>query len=170
MDNGTHWRDRLLQQGHGTREVGGSSSPPSPPTAPAPPSPELPLDDDLPLDMAEYRPWVLQRGLARQAALLNLRWFDPRAGMWLGCAMAYPQLIAAEYVGERMVSLDFGKRQFVLEGEQLGELIRRIQEGSVIAIQEYAPAVWPQRPAGPYIASIRRIGPAREGGEGREGR
>jgi hypothetical protein len=111
--------------------------------------------------------WALQRGRTRPAALPNLRWFDPRAGMWLGCAMAYPQLIAAEYVGERMVSLDFGKRQFVVEGEQLGELIRRIQDGSVIAIQEYAPTVWPQRPAGPYIASIRRIGPAREGGEGR---
>jgi len=167
MDNGTHWRDRLLQQGHGTREVGGTSSPPSPPTAPAPPSPDLPLDDELPLDISEYRPWVLQRGRARPPALLNLRWFDARAGMWLGCAMAYPQLIAAEYVGERMVSLDFGKRQFVLEGDQLGELIRRIQEGSVITIQQYAPAVWPQRSDGPYIASIRRIGPAREGNDGR---
>lgn len=167
MDNGTHWRDRLTQQTRGTREVGGNSSPPSLPPAPAPSPGELPLDDELPLDMAEYRPWVLQRGRTRPAALLNLRWYDPRAGMWLGCAMAYPQLIAAEYVGERMVSLDFGKRQFVLEGEYLGELIRRIQDGSVIAIQEYAPAVWPQRPTGPCIASIRRIGPGRDPGEGR---
>jgi len=167
MDNGTHWRDLLTQQGRGGREIGGNSSPPSPPPAPTASPGELPLDEELPLDMAEYRPWVLQRGRTRPAALLNLRWYDARAGMWLGCAMAYPQLVAAEYVGERMVSLDFGKRQFVLEGEQLGELIRRIQDGSVIAIQEYASAVWPQRPTGPYIASIRRIGPAREGGEGR---
>jgi hypothetical protein len=163
MDNGTHWRDLLTQQGRGGREIGGSSSPPPPQSAPAPIPAELPLDEELPLDVAEYKPWVLQRGRTRPAALLNLRWFDSRAGMWLGCAMAYPQLIAAEYVGERMVSLDFGRRQFVLEGEQLGELIRRIQDGSVIAIQEYAPAVWPQRPSGPCITSIRRIGPAREG-------
>ena len=131
MDNGTHWRDRLLQQGHGTREVGGSTSPPLPPIASAPPTPELPLEEELPLDMAEYKPWVLQRGRTRPAALLNLRWFDARAGMWLGCAMAYPQLIAAEYVGERMVSLDFGKRQFVLEGEQLGELRR---QGTIVVV------------------------------------
>jgi hypothetical protein len=158
MDNGTHWRDMLTQQGRGTREVGGAAASPLLPPPPEPSPNELPIDDELHLDIAEYRPWVLQRGRTRPAALLNLRWYDPRAGMWLGCAMAYPQLIAAEYVGERMVSLDFGKRQFVLEGEQLGELIRRIQEGSVIAIQEYAPAVWPQRTAGPVITSLKRVG------------
>lgn len=160
MDNGTHWRDMLTQQGKATRELGGASTPPAP--APAVVPEPLPLDEDLNLDVAEYRPWVLQRGRTRPAALLDLRWYDARAGMWLGCAMAYPQLTAAEYVGERMLSLDFGTRQFVIEGEGLNELVRRIQDGSVIAIQEYAPSVWPERPSGPVVTHIRRIGASGE--------
>ena len=154
MSNGTHWRDVLQQQGHGGRQVGGEPAPP--PRIPIEPD----VDDDLPLDMAEYRPWVLQRGRSRPAALLDLRWFDARASLWLGCAIAYPQLAAAEYIGDRMLSLDFGKRQFVLEGEGLRELVRRIQDGSVILIQEYAASVWPRRPAGPIITSIKRLGNA----------
>ena len=159
MENGTHWRDMLNQQGRSGRQVGGEPAPPPPPREPAEP------DDDeaLSLDVAEYRPWVLQRGRTRPAALLDLRWYDTRGGLWLGCAVAYPQLAAAEYIGDRMLSLDFGKRQFVLEGEGLSELVRRIQDGSVIAIQEYAAAVWPQRPAGPYVAAIKRLGASMEG-------
>ncbi len=159
MDNGTHWRDMLTSQGRGGRQVGGESTPPPPSPAPAEPQ----IDEDLSLDQAEYRPWLLQRGRTRPAALLDLRWFDPRASLWLGCAIAYHQLAAVEYIGERMLSLDFGKRQFVLEGEGLGELVRRIQEGSVIAIQEYAASVWPQRPVGPFVAAIKRLGPTQEG-------
>lgn len=158
MSNGTHWRDMLSQQGHGGRQVGGDATPPPPP-----PPRELEVDEDLPLDVAEYQPWVLQRGRSRPAALLDMRWYDARASLWLGCALAYPQLAAAEYIGDKMVSLDFGKRQFVLEGEGLGELIRRIQEGSVIRIQEYASSVWPRKPAGAIINSIKRLGAAMEG-------
>ena len=153
MDNGTHWRDMLNQQGRSGRQVGGEPSPPPP--SPAPMEPQI--DEDLSLDHAEYRPWVLQRGRTRPAALLDLRWYDARGGLWLGCAIAYPHLAAAEYIGDRMISLDFGKRQFVLEGEGLNELVRRIQEGSVISIQEYAASVWPTRPVGPYISAIKRL-------------
>jgi hypothetical protein len=159
LDNGTHWRDMLNQQGRGARQMGGESSPSALPPSPLTPTQgEREVDDDLMLDMAEYRPWVLQRGRSRPAALLDLRWYDTRAGLWLGCAMAYPQLAAAEYIGDRMVSLDFGKRQFILEGEGLAELVRRIQDGSVIRIQEYAAAVWPHRPVGAVIKSIKRVG------------
>lgn len=154
MDNGTHWRDMLNQQGRGGRQVGGEAPPPPPSRPPVEPEREEPLE----LDMAEYRPWVLQRGRTRPAALLDLRWYDARASLWLGCAIAYPHLAAAEYIGDRMLSLDFGKRQFVIEGEGLNELVRRIQEGSVIAIQEYAAAVWPRRPEGPLVTAIRRLG------------
>lgn len=164
MDNGTHWRDILNQQGRTGRQVG--DDPPSAgPGNPAKPDGQ-PRDDELELDMSEYRPWILQRGRSRPAALIDLRWYDARAGMWLGCAMAYPQLLSVEYVGERMVSLDFGKRQFVLEGEGLIELVRRIQDGSVVAIQEYAPALWPKWPSGPCITSIKRVNPAREASPG----
>lgn len=156
MTNGTHWRD-MLSQGQGGRQMGGEPVPP--PHMPTEPE----IDDDLPLDMAEYRPWVLQRGRSRPAALLDLRWYDARAGLWLGCAIAYPQLAAAEYIGDRMLSLDFGKRQFVLEGEGLRELVGRIQDGSVILIQEYAASVWSRRPAGPVIFSIKRLGAPMEG-------
>lgn len=153
MDNGTHWRDMLNQQGRGARQVGGDTPPPQPPRPPIEPEREEPLE----LDMAEYRPWILQRGRTRPAALLDLRWHDARAGLWLGCAIAYPQLAAVEYIGDKMLSLDCGKRQFVIEGEGLGELVRRIQDGSVIAIQEYAAAVWPQRPAGSVVTSVKRV-------------
>lgn len=158
MDNGTHWRDMLNQQGRGARQVGGEAPLPPPSLTQAEPEREEPLE----LDMAEYRPWVLQRGRSRPAALLDLRWYDARASLWLGCAVAYPHLAAAEYIGDRMLSLDFGKRQFVIEGEGLAELVRRIQEGSVIAIQEYAKAVWPRRQEGPVVFSIRKLGAANQ--------
>jgi hypothetical protein len=151
MDNGTHWRDMLAQPPRGAQQLGGDPSVHS--RAPH----ELDRDDDLTLDTTDYQPWLLQRGRARPAALLDLRWYDARASLWLGCAIAYPQLVAAEYIGDRMVSLDFGKRQFVLEGDGLGELVRRIQDGSVIAIQEYTPAIWPKRLAGPIVSSIKRV-------------
>lgn len=155
MENGTHWRDMLNQQGRGARQVGGEppTAQPAPPRPPAEPEREEPLE----LDMAEYRPWILQRGRSRPAALLDLRWYDARASLWLGCAIAYPQLAAVEYIGDRMVSLDFGKRQFVIEGEGLNELVRRIQEGSVIAIQEYSASVWPLRLEGPFVTAIKRM-------------
>ena len=114
-------------------------------------------DERLLLDSAEYQPWVLQRGRSRPAGLLDLRWYDAKARLWLGCAIAYPQLVAAEYVGTAMLSLDFGKRQFVLEGVGLEILLNRLRDYSVIAVQEYAPSLWPQRPTGPIISSIKRV-------------
>ena len=49
-------------------------------------------------------------------------------------------------------------RKFVVEGDGLRELTERLQQGAVLAIQEYCSAVWKQRPEGPFISSIRRAG------------
>ncbi len=57
-----------------------------------------------------------------------------------------------------MLSLDFGLRKFVLEGDGLRELTERLQQGAVLAIQEYSKEVWARRPDGPFVASIRRAG------------
>ena len=109
--------------------------------------------------MSVYRPWVLQRGQGRPAMMLDLRRYEPKSGFWSGWAIAYPQLAAVEYVGDKMLSLDFGLRKFVLEGDGLRELTERLQQGAVLAIQEYARDVWPRRPDGPFISTIRRVGP-----------
>ena len=116
------------------------------------------LDEDLALDLSVYRPWVLQRGQGRPVMMLDLRRYEPKSGFWTGWAIAYPQLAAVEYVGDRMLSLDFGVRKFVVEGDGLRELTERLQQGAVLAIQEYCSAVWKQRPEGPLISSIRRAG------------
>jgi hypothetical protein len=118
----------------------------------------LPESDGLSIDLSAYRPWVLQRVKSRPAMLLHLRRFEPRSGMWTGWALSYPSLIAVEYIGERMVSLDFGARQFMIEGEGLDQMIGALQEATVTALQEYNAAVWPAKSAGPLIASIRRLG------------
>ena len=120
---------------------------------------ELAEDEALALDLTEYRPWVLQRGRGRPAMMLDLRRYEPKSGFWTGWAIAYPQLAAVEYVGDKMLSLDFGVRKFVLEGDGLRELTQRLQDGTVVAIQEYCKAVWERRPDGPFISSIRRVGP-----------
>lgn len=60
----------------------------------------------------------------------------------MGWQIAYPHLIAVEYVGDTVLSLDFGARQFVIEGTGLGELARHLQSGSVLMVQEYAERVW----------------------------
>lgn len=151
MDQPTHWRDMLSPSAHASQQRGGNND-----TFTRPPA-ERDDNDGLMLDTAEYQPWVLQRGRSRPVALLDLRWYDPKASLWLGCAIAYPQLVAAEHVGTGMLSLDFGKRQFVLEGDGLDELVHRLQQYSVIAIQEYAPTIWPQRPAGPIVSRIKRV-------------
>ncbi|RJG55395.1 hypothetical protein D0Z70_08270 [Sphingobium terrigena] len=89
--------------------------------------------------------------------MLGLRWYEAKAGFWSGCGMPYFMLQAVEYTGDRMVSLDFGTRQFVIEGCGLDVLARRIKEGSALAVVEYAPAVWPQRPERPIVTAIRRM-------------
>ena len=53
--------------------------------------------------------------------------------------------------------------KFMIEGEGLIELARHLQAGTVLALHEYAASVWPNGHAGPWIRSIRRLGPP-EGG------
>ena len=106
---------------------------------------------------AQYRPWLLQRGRSQPAMMLLFRKFDPRSGLWIGWQAAYPQLNAVDFIGDRMVSLDFGIRQFVLEGRGLDELARHIQSGSVLTIEEFSAHVWPQPESGPVITKIEKI-------------
>ena len=146
---GNHWRD-VFEQPRGGRPPAG---------VPPAPGPRGEPDEEGPsLDLSVYQPWVLQRGRSRPAMMLDLRRYEPRSGMWTGWAVAYPHLIAVEYTGDRLISLDFGARQFVIEGEQLGECIGHLQRGTVIALNEYCPSIWSGRPVGPLIHGIRRIG------------
>lgn len=128
--------------------------------APPVPARDEPEDDGPPLDLTDYKPWLLQRSRSRPTMLLNLRRFESRSGMWMGWALSYPALIAVEYIGERMLSLDFGVRQFMIEGDGLGAVVGHLQHGSVVALQEYNAEIWPGHPTGPLITSIRRLGPA----------
>lgn len=114
----------------------------------------------LALDAPDYRPWIIQRGRTRPSLMLHLRRYDPRSRQWSGWAVAYPHLVAVEYTGDSLLSLDFGTRQFMLEGHKLGELIDHLQSGHVLCIQEYAPALWPAPPVGARIAEIRMVGRA----------
>jgi hypothetical protein len=139
------WRDML------DPERGGR------PAEPAGPGRAEPEDDPLALDLSVYRPWVLQRGRTRPPLMLDLRRYEPRSGLWTGWGMAYPSLVALEYTGDRLLSLDFGVRQFVIEGRGLDGLGRRLQEGSVISVQEYAAHLWPIQPKDVVVTSIRQI-------------
>ena len=126
-------------------------------------APSLPraLRDGLALDMAEYRPWILQRGRSRPAIMLHLRRYEPKSGLWTGWQrwqMSYPHLAAVEYVGDRMLSLDFGQRQFVIEGTGLGELARHLQSGSVLMVQEYSQTIWSMRGHDPLMSIITKLG------------
>lgn len=111
----------------------------------------------LALDAPEYKPWVLQRGRGRPAMMLHLRRFEPKSGLWMGWQISYPHLVAVEYIGDKMLSLDFGTRQFVVEGSGLHELARHLQIGSVLIMQEYARDVWGGRQGDPTIAAIRNV-------------
>ncbi len=112
----------------------------------------------LALDAPEYKPWVLQRGRGRPAMMLHLRRFEPKSGLWCGWQIAYPQLIAVEYTGDSMLSLDFGQRQFMIEGSGLHELARHLQSGSVLMLQEYARGVWAELSGTSRIDAIRLVG------------
>jgi hypothetical protein len=92
--------------------------------------------------------------------MLHLRRYEPRSGLWSGIQLSYPTLLAVEYTGDRLLSLDFGTRQFVIEGRGLNELARHLQRGSVITVQEYAPRVWASPPPGSLIAAIRKVAAA----------
>jgi len=129
----------------------------TPPPTPSAPAAEVFDDADGPaIDASEYKPWYLQRGGGRGVMMLALRWFDVKAGLWHGAAMAYPYLYAVDMIGDRMVSLDFGTRQFVLEGHGLDVLAGYLLQGSVLKIIEYAAPVWPTRASGPIVTAIRR--------------
>lgn len=123
------------------------------------PPPPLPAEEEETVapDLAVYRPWIVQRGRTRPALLLNLRKFDPRSGLLVGWQASYPYLISADYVGEKMLSLDFGRRQFVIQGTNLSELVRHLQQGTVLAIQQYSSQVWPQLPPGPVVTAIDKV-------------
>lgn len=113
----------------------------------------------LALDPTEYRPWILQRGRTRPAMMLHLRRYDPRSRLWQGWQVSYPHLIAVEYTGDTMLSLDFGSRQFVIEGRGLTELSRHLQSGSVMTVTEYTPNIWTVPPVGGVISALRLIAP-----------
>lgn len=139
-----------------TRRAG---SAPPPPASAAPTSPEAAFDDgELPsLDLNEYKPWILQRGRGNPALMLAIRRYDHRAALWECCSTAYHALFSVDYLGDKVVGLDFGVRRFMLEGTGLDLLARYLQQGSVLKIVEYAPAIWPTRGEGPIITAIRRI-------------
>jgi hypothetical protein len=154
--NPSNWRGMFepnRNTGRGPGRDGVSAPPPSQPERE-----ELPVDDGLDIDMTDYKPWVLQRGRGRPAMMLHLRRFDPKSGLWIGWQLAYPHLIAAEYVGDKMLSLDFGTRQFMIEGTGLGELARHLQNGSVLTVQEYSDKAWATCGDGGFIGSITRVG------------
>lgn len=154
--NPSNWRGMFepsRNTGRGTGRNGISAPPPSEPGRE-----ELPVDDGLDIDLTEYKPWVLQRGRGRPAMMLHLRRFDPKSGLWIGWQLAYPHLIAVEYVGDKLLSLDFGTRQFMIEGTGLDELARHLQLGSVLMMQEYCDKLWPGYSNGGLVDAIRRIG------------
>jgi hypothetical protein len=126
----------------------GAGQPSSPPN-----SGEDEPDWAPPPDPSEYRPWLIQRG-GRPAMFIDLRRFEPKSGTLLGCLMSYPALIAAEYIGDQMLALDFGTRHFILEGNGLTELAARLQQGSVLYIQEYSEKIWHTRPLGPKVTKL----------------
>lgn len=148
---GSHWREMFEQP----RDSGGRPAAGVPP-APLPPREDAD-DDPLASDLTAYRPWILQRGRGRPAMMLHLRRYEARSGLWTGWAMPYPGLLAVEYVGDRMLSLDFGMRQFIVQGVGLDQLLGPLQQGAVLALHEHSAAVWAQ-PTGPCISSIRRVG------------
>jgi hypothetical protein len=102
---------------------------------------------------------VLQRGRSRPAMMLHLRRFEPKSGLWMGWQLAYPHLVAVEYIGDKMLSLDFGGRQFMIQGNGLGELARHLQNGSVLMVQEYCDKAWAARGDGGLVNSIAKVGP-----------
>lgn len=137
-----------------TRQAG--SDMPRPPLSPAEITDEAAMA--LALDSSDYKPWLLQRGRGRPAMMLHLRRYEPKSGLWTGWQIAYPHLVAVEYIGDKMLSLDFGTRQFMIQGNGLDELAERLQQGTVLMVQEYAPSIWPSRGEGGVVCSIVRVG------------
>ena len=165
--NGTsNWRDMFEGKRNGgggpDRSVGGAVPPAQqsgyqPTHAPAPNRDEPDDDGAPPLDMNVYRPWTLQRGRGRPSMLLDLRRYEPKSGLWIGWQMAYPHLIAVEYIGDKMLSLDFGTRQFMIEGRGLDELARHLQQGSVVNVLEFSERVWGMAVEGAMVNAINKL-------------
>lgn len=180
--NQTHWRKMFERGGNPPsqtpRTVQGSAGPPSgyddgyqpPPQRAGEPAPlsHADITDEaamaLALDASEYKPWVLQRGRTRPPMMLHLRRFEPKSGLWMGWQISYPHLFAVEYVGDKMLSLDFGQRQFMIEGTALDELARHLQSGSVLMVQEFCDKAWRSRGEGGSISSIVKVGGHSSGG------
>ena len=128
-NNEGKWREMFeATRGGGGRGMGAPAAPP-PLTRDEPP-----MEDALELDLTDYKPWVLQRGRSRPAMMLHLRRYEEKSGLWMGWQLAYHTLAAVEYIGGQMLSLDFGKRQFMIEGTGLDELARHLQQGTVLAL------------------------------------
>lgn len=102
------------------------------------------IDDELaaPIDTNVYQPWILQRGRGRPVMFIDFRRIEPRAGTVIGRQMGYPYLQAIDYIGDQIVSLDFGMRQYVIEGKGLSALARFLQQGHVLAVQEFSERTW----------------------------
>lgn len=147
-----NWRSMFEAPRHGGTPPG-ASAPEPPPTAAA----GLGEDAGNTPDPSVYRPWVLQRGGTRPSMMLDFRRYEHRSGLWSGWAIAYPYLVGLEYTGDRMLSLDFGKSHVMILGSGLDELVRHVQQGNVVAIQEYAAAIWPSRSGSPVVDSIRQV-------------
>lgn len=149
-----NWRAMFEQPRHGAQPSGASASTAAPAGMPI----DAPLDDPaLAPDLSVYRPWILQRGGSRPCLMLDFRRYEPRSGLWSGWAIAYPYLVGMEYTGDRMLSFDFGKTQVMVVGNGLGELVRHIQQGNVIAVHEYAESLWPAPSGGPVVAAIQQV-------------
>lgn len=175
--NGNHWRQMFdngrrtgpsAQQPHrrgdaapfGYDDGYDSEHEAGPARRPAPLSPEDITDEAamaLALNATEYRPWTLQRGRGRPALMLHLRRFEPRSGLWMGWQVAYSHLVAVEYVGETMLSIDFGSRQFVIEGNGLDEVARHLQSGNVLMVQEFSSTLWNAAETSQVIDKITNI-------------
>jgi len=146
----SNWQD-LFEQRRGDRAAG--------PTIPSTNADSQSDEPELasPPNPQDYRPWLLQRSRGRPVMFLDLRRFEPRTGGLIGCQMSYPYLSTIDYLDDRMVSLDFGVRQFVIEGSGLNVLALWLQQGQVLAIQEYSPRIWPALPSGPIVRVINQI-------------
>lgn len=147
---GKNWRDMF-------RDPQRDGQPPSQAAQPPTTRDELPDEDGGALDLTEYKPWIVQRVRSRPALMLELRRYEPRSGLWSGWAMPYHSLYAVEYVGDRLLSLDWNARRFVIEGKGLEALARHIQRGTVETVLEYAPHVWAAQPVGSMVVAIREV-------------
>ncbi len=119
---------------------------------PTPAGPKLELiepDEDLTpaADPAAYRAFHVKRGGGRASWMLDLRSVEPKSGLMRGLMLPYPRLAGIEYTGSTLVTLEFENRVVVIEGQRLDELVARLHAGTVTAIQEYSPRIWPALPS-----------------------